>query len=187
MQRAGPFRLNYYLWEVSTMPRTLLSATLLVLAIGFQHFGNAQSTTPVAFTAASFPAAGEPRGIAAADFNLDGWSDIVTANLALTGGSASGIAVFLNNGNGTFGLPTTTVTGVGAFDVATDDFNHDGRPDVAVANADANTVSILLGLPTTLTPAFTWTTSASPRAVVAADFTRDGRRISPWLPTSAAA
>jgi FG-GAP-like repeat len=168
----GHPRFNHHRRDVSPCTARC-SPTLLILASGFQHFGNARSTRRRLY-GGLVSRGREPRGIAFADFNLDGCPDIVTANLALNGGSGAGIAAFLNNGNGTFGSPTTTATGAGAFDVVAEDFNRDGRPDVAVANADANTVGILLGSPAMLTPAFTWTTSASPRAV-AADFTRDGR------------
>jgi FG-GAP-like repeat len=69
----------------------------------------------------------------------------------------------------------TIATGAGAFDLVAADINRDGRPDLAVANADANTVTILLGAASGLLSAFWWSTSASPRALVAGDFTRDGR------------
>lgn len=91
-------------------------------------------------------------GVAVADFNGDGNSDIVAANL-----DARSVSVLLGNGDGTFGRPTKFGTGYGAASVAVGDFNHDGVPDLAVANYCGNspiscqqgpvqgTVSVLLG------------------------------------------
>jgi hypothetical protein len=129
----------------------------------------------VAFTVTTYAAAGEPRSIVAGDFNTDGAPDFATANLKLGGSSGSGVAVFYNLGNGTFGPGRITATGTGAFDVAAADVNRDGRTDLVVSNADANTVTVLLSSEAGLVPAFTWSTSASPRGIVAADLTRDGR------------
>jgi hypothetical protein len=154
------------------LPPTLI---LLTLVIGLQHSGIAQSASDVSFEARSFPARGEPRAIVSADFNGDGAADVATANLALGGTAASGVAVFPGNGDGTFKTATAIATGAGAFDLVTADVNRDGRTDLAVANADADTVSILLGSPAGLVPAFTWHVSASPRSLVFGDFTRDGR------------
>jgi hypothetical protein len=91
-------------------------------------------------------------GVAVADFNGDGNSDIVATNL-----DARSVSVLLGNGDGTFGRPTKFLTGYSAISVAVGDFNGDGVPDLAVANYCGNspiscqqgpvqgTVSILLG------------------------------------------
>ena len=57
-----------------------------------------------------------------------------------------------------------------------DDFNGDGKPDLAVANQGSNTLSILIGdgtgrfaAPTTIT------TAGGPSALVGADFNGDGK------------
>lgn len=160
--------MRYQLWGTSSL---IFATTLLQLA--------AQTPPAVSFAVHSFSAAGEPRSVATGDFNGDGAPDFVVANLRLNGSALSGVAAFYNNGDGTFGAPRTTVTGSGAFDVVTADFNRDGRTDVAVSNADHDTVSILLGgldASIGLIDAFTFETSASPRGIVAGDFIRDGHQ-----------
>jgi len=148
----------------------------LVLILGFalQQSGIAQSGPNVSFAVGSRPAGGEPRAVVAADFNIDGHPDFATANLTLDGGGGSGVAVFYSTGNGTFAPPVVTPTAAGAFDLATADFNRDGRPDLAVSNADADSVTVLLGTETGLIYHSTFGSSGSPRGIVAGDFTRDG-------------
>ncbi len=121
-----------------------LGTVLLVWGFLAPAVGSGQSTWGVAFNLQSYAAGGEPRAIAAADFNDDGAPDFATANLSLAGGATSGVAVFYNTGDGTFSAASPIATGAGAFDLATADFNRDGRVDLAVSNADANTVTVLL-------------------------------------------
>jgi hypothetical protein len=93
----------------------------------------------------SFSSGGvQPDSIALADFNGDGKMDTVVSNSL-----SSTIAVFLNNGDGTFGDPIitpvqVTPAWVGAFAVG--DFNEDGKPDLAVdAVAGSNATIVFLG------------------------------------------
>jgi VCBS repeat protein len=68
--------------------------------------------------------------LAIADFNGDGKLDI-----AISGGNASSVAVFLNNGNGTFSAPVVTTFAPQTFDVGgivVGDFNEDGIRDLVV-------------------------------------------------------
>jgi hypothetical protein len=77
------------------------------------------------------------------DFNGDGILDLaVTANI-----EQSYVLVFLGNGDGTFTLAPDSpyVVGANPITLIAADFNGDGHTDLAVANADDNTVSILLG------------------------------------------
>ncbi len=72
----------------------------------------------------------EPVDITAADIDLDGDLDLITAN---EGGRA--FTVLHNDGTGTFGQPryvTITAQHSNPISVAVADFNADGRPDVAV-------------------------------------------------------
>jgi hypothetical protein len=102
--------------------------------------------------AAAIPAIGTPPceiitlqsncAIVVGDFNDDGHAD-----LALTSGNDNTVVILEGNGKGAFtpfsGSPIT----VGSFPEAlkTGDFNNDGILDLAVANAEDSTISILLG------------------------------------------
>ena len=73
----------------------------------------------------------EPRGVAVADFNADGYNDVVVTN-----NGSNTIGVLLDNGDGTFATAVTSSTGSGSypFGVTVGDFNADGKPDVAVTD-----------------------------------------------------
>lgn len=90
-----------------------------------------------------------PIGIAVADVNSDGYPDVIAFDspTAFTGA----VAVLLGNGDGT--LQTAQITSqtfVPGTLAAVADFNRDGKPDLAVAQQNANQVSLLLNntLPT---------------------------------------
>jgi hypothetical protein len=87
----------------------------------------------------NFPNA-QPDAIAVADLNEDGKLDIVVAN-----GAETDVAVFLGNGDGTFGAEQLFAVGNGANSVAIADLNGDGAPDLMVANQGDGTISVLLG------------------------------------------
>jgi hypothetical protein len=83
--------------------------------------------------------------IAVADFNLDGNLDFVSSD----GGSATStttnsVTVVQGTGSGNIGTTTSFNTGAEPADVVVADFNNDGKPDIATANAKGGTVSILL-------------------------------------------
>jgi hypothetical protein len=78
-----------------------------------------------------------------ADFNGDGKPDLAVINIGGNYGSPANIAVLLGNGDGTFESPSLFSAG-GPYALAADDFNSDGKPDLAVANGNGNNVIILL-------------------------------------------
>jgi hypothetical protein len=76
------------------------------------------------------------------DFNGDGIPDLVVS----AGGPSQPLVIFLGNANGTY----TAVSGPSIFSysfgpIVVADFNGDGKQDMAVLNANSNTVTILLG------------------------------------------
>lgn len=81
---------------------------------------------------------GQFASIVAADFNGDGKIDV-----ALGTTSPETLVVYLGNGDGTFGGPTSYPVALGSMVVA--DFNLDGIPDIVVVNSNAQTFTILLG------------------------------------------
>jgi trimeric autotransporter adhesin len=103
--------------------------------------GNAQFGT-----ATSFQTGTDPIYIAAADFNLDGRIDLVTADAV-----SKTLSVLLGNGDGSFQSPRATFTASSA-SIALADFNEDGKPDVVTAGQIGSTgghvsnfVSVFLG------------------------------------------
>jgi hypothetical protein len=114
------------------------------------------------------------------DFNLDGQSDLATADAI-----AGSVAVLLNTTAVGTALPdfqkTDFVTGLSSFAAIQGDFNGDGRPDLAVSNRFANTVSVLLNTTAAgaTTPSFAaaqnFATGLDPLSMAVGDFNGDGR------------
>jgi hypothetical protein len=80
-----------------------------------------------------------PYGIAAADFNGDGWDDFAVGN-----GDGGGADVYLNQADGGWFFGGFYATGASPEGVIATDLNGDSRPDLAVANAGANSTSVLV-------------------------------------------
>src|ERR1051325_8708687 len=71
--------------------------------------------------------------------------------------------------------PSIVTVGSNPQSVAIADFNGDGIPDLATANANSNNVSVLLGLGSgEFSPKVDYATAAGPFCIVAADVNRDG-------------
>jgi hypothetical protein len=87
--------------------------------------GNANGS----FQASAEYPVGVSNGAVLADFNGDGILD-----LAIADGGNNDVPVLLGNGDGTFGLPAYFPGGPGVNGVAAADFNHDGKPELAITN-----------------------------------------------------
>jgi hypothetical protein len=85
-----------------------------------------------------------PSSVAIGDLNGDGALDLAAAN-----GGYNTVSVLLNRSDGSFQAKRDYRTGGDSLSeapasVAIGDLNGDGKPDLATANEDANTVSVLL-------------------------------------------
>jgi hypothetical protein len=87
-----------------------------------------------------YPAVGEPRELYAGDLNGDTYNDIVAIDFT---SGANVIAVLINNGDGSFGLPAAYPVGTEPVGVIAADLDGANGPDMAVVNRDSDDLSIL--------------------------------------------
>jgi uncharacterized protein (TIGR03437 family) len=113
-------------WRVLTPPCTVL----LFLCLLFSRAASA--ATPSFAAPLALPAQQAPLGIAAADFNGDGFQDIAIANSA-----AATVSIYLGSGSGTFSQAATVTLPVGcsAAYIASAKFTGAAQPDLLVVCA----------------------------------------------------
>jgi hypothetical protein len=88
-----------------------------------------------------------PTAVAVGDYNGDGVPDLIVVNGGVPGpgGSGQSVALLLGDGDGTFQKPQRYGAGGSPLWLAVGDFNGDGYPDLAVADAsEPGTVTILI-------------------------------------------
>jgi hypothetical protein len=117
---------------------------------------------------------GSGPGFTAGDFNGDSKLD-----LAVVGpGSSLGdmVSILPGKGDGTFPTHLEYLAGAITVAVTADDFNRDGKLDLAVANQTDNTVSILLGKGDGTFQTHTdYATGSGPSSLTVGDFNDDGK------------
>ncbi|WP_445310638.1 FG-GAP-like repeat-containing protein, partial [Microcoleus vaginatus] len=139
------------------------------------------ATTPTFATKVDLPTGTEPRSVSIGDFNGDNLPDLAVANT-----SSNTASILLNTtatgaATPTFAPQVTFPTGNRPFSVSIGDINGDNLPDLAVANFNENSASILLNTTATgaATPTFApqvpFPTGASPVSVSIGDFNLDGK------------
>jgi hypothetical protein len=109
-----------------------------------------------------------PDGVAVEDLDGDGDRDVVTGS---SGNGLNFATVFFNQGNGTFGGANNFAAGaVNPGSVVAVDFDRDGRRDLALANQDSGSVTVLRNLGGgNFAAAVAFAVGAGPQGLVAAD------------------
>ncbi len=93
-----------------------------------------------------YPINGYPSQICVADFNGDSHPDMAISTTGPIGSNGAGIAILLNNGDGTFPAPATLGVGQAYNYVTADDINGDGKLDlVAFRTSPSQTNEVFLG------------------------------------------
>ncbi|WP_293348413.1 MULTISPECIES: DUF4347 domain-containing protein [unclassified Microcoleus] len=119
-----------------------------------------------------------PNAFAIADFNIDGFDDLVADN------GAGSLSIFLGSKSG-LGTPVNLSfdTRIAANYIVAADFNNDKRPDIAVASNRATTVpntsavSILLqNLDGTFSSPLSYAVGKQPTSITVGDFDGDGKK-----------
>ena len=120
-----------------------------------------------------------PVAVAVADLNGDGIPDLAVANQGNFPEVGESVGVLLGRGDGTFQPAQNFAAGSNPSAVVVADFNGDGIPDLAVANAayyqGPSTASVLLGNGDgTFQAPWNVAVGAQPQALAAEDFNNDG-------------
>ena len=162
------------------------SVTVMFFAAGFAHaqalFQPLGGTNSKSLTLA---AGKTPQGVATADFNHDGYPDMVVANFADTSLHTDGtISVYLSSGPGTFNKPTTYPTCGGPTAVLATDLDVTGLPDIVITcnTPSSNVIEVFFNLGDgTFSPTVNDTTNIvlgtnldQPVAIASGDFNGDG-------------
>ncbi|HWP40438.1 MAG TPA: VCBS repeat-containing protein [Tepidisphaeraceae bacterium] len=125
-------------------------------------------------TIGSYPTGTGPTSLVATDLNVDGITDLVSANLL-----ADNITAWLGNGDGTFRAQAAIPAGDGPTFVAAVDLDRNRRADLLVLSSLDDTLSVYMNRPAdagsfALAAPALYETSPGPRSLIAGDFNRDG-------------
>jgi Ca2+-binding RTX toxin-like protein len=139
------------------------------------------ATTP-SYARTDFATGTQPVSVTIGDLNGDGKQDLAIANKG-----SSTVAVLLNTTatgaiTPSYAIRTDFTTGTQPVSVAIGDLNGDGKPDLAVANSGAASVSVLRNTTATgaTTPSYAaktdFTTGTQPASVIIGDLNGDGKQ-----------
>lgn len=107
------------------------------------------------------------------DFNGDGKLDLVITNI---GGDSDSFSILFGNGDGSFTAGGTYAAGSYPVSIVTGDFNKDGKPDLATANAGSDDISVFLNKGSGIfAAAVNYPAGDGPNMVAAADFNGDSK------------
>ena len=132
----------------------------------------------------TLPAGTTPQGVAVADFNHDGYPDMVVGNFADASlGTTGTISVYLSSGPGTFLAPVKYPTCGGPTAVLAKDLDLTGLPDIVITcnTPTSNVIEVFLNLGNgTFNPVVDGVTNivlgtgAGPVSITSGDFNSDG-------------
>lgn len=111
-----------------------------------------------------------PQALKAADFNNDGWMDIVSANLTVT--TTKHVSLMMNNKVGGFNLTNLTVV-KGYIDLELADFDKNGNMDFVAASNTDDKITIFLGNGNGTFASASFDAGDGPLDVLTGDFNED--------------
>ncbi len=118
---------------------------------------------------ASYHVGKNPTSVTTADFNQDGFTDLITTNIG-----NNSLSVLFGNGDGTFKDPVSIAACKEPRSVALDDYNRDGHVDMAVACSGSDQVAVFFGLENgTFGGGERYAVRKTPVSIATADFNGD--------------
>src|SRR6476469_2582088 len=139
------------------------------------------ASTPTFATKLDFTTGNSPQSVSIGDINGDGKPDLAVANAGSNTASILLNTTATGAATPTFATQVPFATGTNPASISIGDFNGDGKPDLAVANAGSNNASILLNTtaPGAATPTFAtqvpFATGTNPASISSGDCDSDGK------------
>ena len=112
--------------------------------------------------------------VATGDLNGDGKQDFVVTGV-VPNSSNPALAIYLGNGNGTFGTPTLLPIDGSITSVVVGDFNGNGKADLAAVNTDGTVIVFLGDGFGDFSPGVGGSAGTSPSSMAVGDFNGDGK------------
>jgi hypothetical protein len=120
---------------------------------------------------ATYQVGKNPTSVTTADFNQDGFTDLITTNIG-----NNSLSILFGNGDGTFKEQVAIQAAREPRALALDDYNGDGRIDLAVACSGSDQIAIFLGLANgTFGTGHRYSVHRTPVSVASGDFNGDRR------------